>query len=98
MIGEKKFTAMGMYNENEDDFRIMTFEETIKESNKMLKIMKNDDIDRIILHDFNIGCCFKVPESYRSKFISEEAKTSVELQGVIRKDLLRASEKIFKEQ
>lgn len=89
---------MGIYNENEDDFRIMTYEETIKESNKMLKIMKNDDIDRIILHDFNTGCFLKLPETYRNKFMSEEAKTPGELQGLIRKDLLRMSEKIFKDQ
>ena len=78
-----------------EEIKVMDIDETIIELNSLLKIIKNDNVDRIVPHKIEYGHCFRVNSKYLWT-LSNNAKGNREkmIQLLINDIKLKMNEKI----
>jgi len=62
------FKGYVIRTQGSEEIKILDIDETVMEVNTLIKMVKNDSIDRIVTHKIDKGCCFKLSDSFLKNF------------------------------
>lgn len=69
---KKKFKGLALKAENSEEIKIMSIEDAVVELNSLLKIIQNDQADKVSHHKIvNNGTCFKLDSSFVKHMITK---------------------------